>query len=68
MDYKNTLPQVDHGIDVCGDEWDEEPVIYEKKFDPKHPYCTNWPVKNERRSTNISGGSDDNNNDPNNSL
>ena len=47
MDYKNTLPQVDHGIDVCGDEWDEEPVIYEKKFDPKHPYCTNWPVKIE---------------------
>ena len=35
-------PQVDHGVDVCGDEWDEEPVIYEKKFDPKHPYCTNW--------------------------
>ena len=43
-------------------------LIYEKKFDPKHPYCTNWPVKNERRSTNISGGSDDDNNDPNNSL
>ena len=34
MDYKSTLPQVDHGIDVCGDEWDEEPVVYEKKFDP----------------------------------
>ena len=66
MGYKSTLPQVDHGIDVCGDEWDEEPVIYEKKFDPKHPYCTNW-VKNERRSTGIHSGSDDNNDDPNDS-
>ena len=64
MDHKSTLPQVDHGIDVCGDESDEEPVIYEKKFDPKHPYCTNWPVKNERRSTGILSGSDDNNDDP----
>ena len=19
-------------------------VVYEKRIDPKHPYCTNWPV------------------------
>ena len=41
---------VDHGIDIIGDEWeedDEEPemsIKLEKKYDPKHPYCTNWPV------------------------
>ena len=20
-------------------------VVYEKRIDPKHPYCTNWPTK-----------------------
>ncbi len=19
-------------------------VVYEKRIDPKHPYCTNWPI------------------------
>ena len=58
MDSKNSLSQVDHGVDIIGDEWDEEEdesemssMKYEKKFDPAHPYCTNWPVS--RKSKNI---------------
>ena len=23
MDNSNKIPKVDHGVDVCGDEWDE---------------------------------------------
>ena len=57
MDSKNQtkekrLPIVDHGIDICGDEWDEPAERNEyvgitmiRKTDPKHPYCTNWPVR-----------------------
>ena len=22
---------------------------YEQRFDPDHPYCTNWPVNKKRR-------------------
>ena len=52
MANKTPFSQVDHGVDVCGDEWDE-PVGREeyvgvtmiKQHDPKHPYCTNWPVR-----------------------
>ncbi len=63
MDSKNPPSQVDHGVDVVGDEWEEEeesteetlqnilPIPkMEKKIVPEHPYCTNWPVgekKNE---------------------
>ena len=40
---------------MCGDEWDE-PVGREeyvgvtmiKQHDPKHPYCTNWPVRKSK--------------------
>ena len=55
--------KVDHGVDVVGDEGEEEkesteetlqnilPIPkMEKKIVPEHPYCTNWPVgekKNE---------------------
>ena len=56
-----TLPTVDHGIDIIGDEWDEgdeEPEMpeteYEEKHVPEHPYCTNWPVsKKEKKDENI---------------
>ena len=62
MDSRNKterkLSTVDHGVDIIGDEWDEEEdesemssMEYEKKFDPAHPYCTNWPVS--RKSKNI---------------
>jgi hypothetical protein len=61
MDSKNPPSQVDHGVDVIGDEWEEpeeenplEKILpipkMEKKIVPEHPYCTNWPVgekKNE---------------------
>ena len=55
MHSKNPLPVVDHGVDIIGDEWDEEEdesemssMEYEKKFDPAHPYCTNWPVSKKK--------------------
>ena len=57
-----TLPTVDHGIDIIGDEWDEEdeePEMpkgeYEQRNDPDHPYCTNWPMnkKKENKDENV---------------
>ena len=62
---------VEHGIDILGDEWDddEEPemsgIKFEERIDPKHPYCTNWPVGHERRSNNIHSGVVRNNSDNN---
>ena len=57
MDSKDSLPQVDHGVDIIGDEWDEEEdesemssMKYEKKFDPAHPYCSNWPVSKKNKN------------------
>ena len=44
------IPTIDHGVDIIGDEWDEddeEPemsIKFVKHYDPKHPYCTNWPM------------------------
>jgi len=60
MDSKSSLPKVDHGVDVCGDEWEESeedktlqnilPIPnMEKKNVPEHPYCTNWPVGEKKK-------------------
>ena len=56
---KNTkLLIVDHGIDIIGDEWEEDDEVpkklikLEKRHDPKHPYCTNWPVSRTKTETN----------------
>jgi hypothetical protein len=56
MHSKNPLPKIDHGVDIIGDEWDdpeEEPemppkIKMEKRYDPVHPYCTNWPMSNRK--------------------
>ena len=57
MDNKNSSLIVDHGIDIIGDEWEtedeEEPemplkIKFEERIDPKHPYCTNWPVSSRK--------------------
>ena len=56
MHSKSPLSQVDHGVDIIGDEWEEPEEVekilddmlpipnkddgYEKRYDPKHPYCT----------------------------
>ena len=42
MEKINILPLVDHGVDIIGDEWEDEeddPEM-EKRNDPDHPYCT----------------------------
>ena len=59
MHSKNPLPIVDHGIDIIGDEWDDEDeeseMEYEQKYVPEHAYCTNWPVtrKKEKKDEDI---------------
>ena len=50
---KVILPWIDHGIDILGDEWEDEeddPEMeeYEQRNDPEHPYCTNWPVNKKK--------------------
>ena len=55
------FPTIDHGVDIIGDEWDSEEVNtnalqnkedwkkeYEKRNDPDHPYCTNWPMNKKK--------------------
>ena len=48
MEKKVIIPHIDHGIDIIGDEWEDEEdapeMEYEQRNDPDHPYCTNWPV------------------------
>ena len=54
MEKKVILPWIDHGIDILGDEWEDEeddPEMtdeYEQREDPEHPYCTNWPVNKKK--------------------
>ena len=52
-------------MDIIGDEWEEPEEVekilddmlpipnkddgYEKRYDPKHPYCTNWPVGHRKK-------------------
>ncbi len=64
MHSKSPLSQVDHGVDIIGDEWEEpeeeveetlnnilpipKDIEYEKRLDPVHPYCTNWPVGSKK--------------------
>ena len=33
----------------------EDGAEYEKRFDPVHPYCTNWPIgsKKEKKDENV---------------
>ena len=55
MEKKVILPWIDHGIDILGDEWEDEeddPEMtdeYEQREDPEHPYCTNWPVNKGKK-------------------
>ena len=68
MHRKNSLPVVDHGVDIVGDEWEEpeeeqdevektlndilplpkRDIEFEKRHDPAHPYCTNWPTGSKK--------------------
>ena len=34
-------------------EEDWEKKEYEKRNDPEHPYCTNWPVSKKEKNENI---------------
>ena len=54
MEKKVIIPHIDHGVDIIGDEWEDEeddPEMedgYEHREDPDHPYCTNWPVNKKK--------------------
>jgi len=32
------------------EDWNKE---YEKRDDPNHPYCTNWPVNKEKKNEKV---------------
>ena len=39
--------------DVLQNKEDWEKKEYEKRNDPEHPYCTNWPVSKKEKNENI---------------
>ena len=41
---KDELDSEEINSDVLQNEEDWEKKEYEKRNDPEHPYCTNWPV------------------------
>ena len=41
---KDELDSKEINSDVLQNEEDWEKKEYEKRNDPEHPYCTNWPV------------------------
>ena len=52
---KDELDSEEINSDVLQNEEDWEKKEYEKRNDPEHPYCTNWPVnkKKEKKNENI---------------
>ena len=52
---KDELDSEEINSDVLQNKEDWEKKEYEKRNDPEHPYCTNWPVnkKKEKKNENI---------------
>jgi len=52
---KDELDSEEINSDVLQNEEDWEKKEYEKRNDPEHPYCTNWPVnkKKEKENENV---------------
>ena len=48
---KDELDSEEINSDVLQNKEDWEKKEYEKRNDPEHPYCTNWPV-NKRKEKN----------------
>ena len=52
---KDELDSEEINSDVLQNKEDWEKKEYEKRNDPEHPYCTNWPVnkKKEKENENV---------------
>jgi len=52
---KDELDSEEINSDVLQNNEDWEKKEYEKRNDPEHPYCTNWPVnkKKEKENENV---------------
>ena len=50
---KDELDSEEINSDVLQNEEDWEKKEYEKRNDPEHPYCTNWPVSKKEKNENI---------------
>ena len=52
---KDELDSEEINSDVLQNNEDWEKKEYEKRNDPDHPYCTNWPMnkKKEKKDENI---------------
>ena len=46
---KDELDSEEINSDVLQNEEDWEKKEYEKRNDPEHPYCTNWPMNKKER-------------------
>ena len=52
---KDELDSEEVNTDALQNEEDWEKKEYEKRNDPDHPYCTNWPMnkKKEKKDENV---------------
>jgi hypothetical protein len=50
---KDELDSEEVNTDVLQNKEDWEKKEYEKRNDPEHPYCTNWPVSKKEKNENI---------------
>ena len=52
---KDELDSEEINSDVLQNNEDWEKKEYEKRNDPEHPYCTNWPMnkKKEKKDENV---------------
>ena len=50
---KDELDSEEINSDVLQNEEDWEKKEYEKRNDPEHPYCTNWPVSKKEKNENV---------------
>ena len=50
---KDELDSEEVNTDALQNKEDWEKKEYEKRNDPEHPYCTNWPVSKKEKNENI---------------
>ena len=50
---KDELDSEEVNTDALQNKEDWEKKEYEKRNDPEHPYCTNWPVSKKEKNENV---------------